>query len=202
MTANELDLKVCERVRRFDWGSNWEHFALVGAGQQGELRDTSGQPNRYYKWLACLIQELKPKQVTELGAAAGISTLAMSLYMPPEGKIISVDYDPTIAWQWMKPGYPNVIKILGDDLDLSIYPKDIKLDQTDIWFIDSLHTEEQLRKEFELYTQFFKKGAVVVLDDIHINEGMQKVWEELPYDKYDTTNPNHYSGFGHFIYDS
>ena len=196
MTSNSLDIQVAEDALKFTWGPLWSHFSEVGIGQQAEVNDTSGKQNRYYKWLYCLVKRLKPSQVVELGAAAGISTIAMALALPPDSKIISVDINPE-AWRWMKADY-NITKVLGDDLDLSIYPKDVDLAKTDLWFIDSLHEGDHLRKELELYKPFFKPGAVVVLDDIRINDGMLQVWNELPYDKCENTNPNHYPGFGFF----
>lgn len=195
LTANDLDKGVASLMGRLDLGPIMDSLSLVGSGQMLEVLDQSGRANRYYQWLCCLMQYLKPKQVVELGAAAGISTLLMAEFLPETSKLISVDCDPQ-AWRWMKKEYNNVMKILGDDLDLKIYPSYIDLAKTDVWFIDSLHEEAQLRKELELYTPFFKPGAVVVFDDIHLNEGMNKVWEELPWNKHDITNPCHYSGFG------
>jgi len=198
-TANELDLIVTELVHRYDVTPILQHMGLVGSGQIAEIKNESDRgQNLYYQWLACLVKFIKPKQVVELGAAAGISTTMMAFELPKDSKLYSVDIDPSIAWKWMDREYPQVIKVLGDDLDLSIYPKDCDLSQTDIWFIDSLHTEEQLRKEVELYKPFWKKGTIVVLDDIR-QPGLDTVWNELPYDKCETTIPNHFSGFGHFI---
>ena len=200
MTANELDIQVTELMRDYDPNTLLSHLKLVGAGQMEEVMrgESDRGVNRYYQWLACLMKLIKPTQVVELGAAAGISTLIMATELPKDSKLISVDIDPLLAWKWMDREYPQVIKVLGDDLDLSIYPKDIDLHQTDIWFIDSLHTEEQLRKELELYRPFFKKGAIVVLDDIKI-PGLDTIWSEITEDKCETTVPNHYTGFGHFI---
>ena len=197
MTANDIDKQVAELVSRYDPGLIMEHLDLVGVGQLQEVKDETGRPNRYYKWLACLMKFLKPKQVVELGAAAGISTIMMATSMDRSSKLYSVDIDPA-AWRWMKHDYPQVIKILGDDLDLSAYPGDCQLSDTDVWFIDSLHTEEQLRKEFDLYRPFWKKGAIVVLDDIRL-PGLDKIWAEITEDKCDNTIPNHYSGFGFFV---
>lgn len=199
-TANELDIAVTDLMRDYDVHKVLPHMTRVGSGQLEEV--VQGESirgfNRYYQWLACLMKLVKPKQVVELGAAAGISTIMMATELPKDSKLISVDIDKDLAWKWMDREYPQVIKVLGDDLDLGIYPKDIDLDQTDIWFIDSLHTEEQLRKEFALYRPFWKKGAIVVLDDIKI-PGLDKVWSEITEDKCETTVPNHYTGFGHFI---
>lgn len=212
VSANELDIKVQEALTHFDIGSLMHHFDLVGEGQKLELlnKNERGQ-NLYYQWLACLMKVVEPKQVVELGPAAGISTIAMATQLDKDVKLYSVDIDESLAWKWMKYDYPQVVKILGDDLDLKVWnlPVEIKensarargyvdLKKTDVWFIDTLHTKEQLTKEIELYSPFFKKGAVVVLDDIRM-EGLWDVWQSLSYDKCETTFPNHYSGFGHFV---
>lgn len=200
LTANELDIKVQDHLRHFDVYPLMPHLELVGEGQKLEvLNQTVQGDNLYYQWLACLVKLLKPKQIVELGPAAGISTIMMATQMPKDGKLYSVDIDRDLAWKWMKNDYPQVVKILGDDLDPQIWGADIeKLPDTDLWFMDTLHTKDQLEKEIKLYSKFWKKGTVVVLDDIRM-EGLWDVWQSLPYDKRETTHPNHYSGFGHFI---
>lgn len=197
LTANELDKIVHQYMTRYDVYPVMKHMEKVGYGQQMEVLNQTGNDNLYYQWLACLVRYMKPKQIVELGAAAGISTTMMALEMPQDCKLYSVDIDPEIAWKWMTYEHPNVTKILSDDLDMSIW-KGVDLAQTDLWFIDSLHTEAQLRKELELYSPYFKKGAVVVFDDIRLPE-LNGIWNELTYDKCETTHPNHYSGFGHVI---
>lgn len=199
VSSSELDMKVHEAMRHFDIGSLMHHFELVGEGQKLEVlnKNERGQ-NLYYQWLSCLMRVVEPKQVIELGPASGISTIAMATQLAPDAKLYSVDIDESLAWKWMKYDYPQVTKILGDDLDLNIFPEDLDLKKTDVWFMDTLHTKEQLTKEIELYSPFFKKGAIVVLDDIRM-EGIWDVWQSLTYDKCETTYPNHYTGFGHFI---
>lgn len=203
LSANDLDKKVMDYVHKYEVTPVLQHMKLVGAGQIAEVKDESDRGcNRYYQWLACLMRVIKPKQVVELGAAAGISTIMMATELPKDSLLFSVDIDPDLAWKWMDRDYPQVVKILGDDLDMGIWTKDlyppvrgVNLEETDVWFFDSLHTEEQLRAELKLYTPFFKKGAILVFDDIKV-PGLDKVWEELPYDKQDITIPCHYSGFG------
>lgn len=208
LTASELDIRVSDRVRRLDISELLPHLTLVAEGQFKEVTDTADYANRYYQWLACLMDEVKPKQVVELGAASGISTAIMASRLDDDAKLFSVDVDPNIAWKWMNREYPQVTKILGDDLDLSIWQyavtppakfnPDLLLSNTDVWFIDSLHTYDQLSKELKLYSPFFKKGAIVVLDDIRMEE-LLPIWESLPYDKFENTIPNHHTGFGFFI---
>lgn len=186
--------KIFKNIDNLSFADIDSHLSLIGVGQIMEIFEMSDHDNGYYKWLHAYVETKKPKQVVELGAAAGISTLLMAT-ANPESKIISVDCD-TAAWRWMNREYPNVIKVYGDDLDLSIYPKDIDLFKTDFWFIDTLHTGTQLKEELKTYKKFFKKGAVIAFDDIHVNKGMEEVWNELPYEKLDVSARLHYTGFG------
>lgn len=205
MTANQLDMAVMELVRGYDVYPVLQHMSKVGEGQIREVKNENDRTNLYYQWLACVIKLLKPQQVVELGAAAGISTIMMATELPKDAKLYSVDNDPDTAWKWMDKEYPQVIKILGDTRDIGIWkPSGMhpavhigrSLEGVDVWFFDSLHTQDQLEAELKLYTPFFKKGAVLVFDDIHMNSGMEKVWNDLPYDKQDISTPCHWSGFG------
>jgi cephalosporin hydroxylase len=198
MKADELNTKVLEMVKELDLTPLLDHIQNVGWGQQLEVKNISGTHNLYYQWLHCLMKLKQPKQVVELGSASGISTILMATVLPKDSILYSVDNDPDIAWKWMKYDYPQAKKILADDLNMDIW-KDIDLSKTDIWFIDTLHEEQQLRKEMLLYSKYFKRGSIVIFDDIHLNEGMQSVWDEFPYDKCDNSDPCHYSGFGFFI---
>lgn len=191
-TLNEEVMKLVK-----DYTLDKVDLSLVGSGQVEEVKNTSGRPNLYYKWLACLIKLTNPHQIVELGAAAGISTLMMASEMDKSSIFYSVDIDPTLAWKWMNIDYPQVKKILGDTLDMGIW-KNIELSKTDVWFFDSLHTFKQLSSELKLYSPYFKKGAILVFDDIQMSE-LRPIWESLPYDKFETSDFNHYSGFGHAI---
>lgn len=194
LTPNEIDLEVFGLLKDYDVEPLVARMPLVSlAHRELEIKNRRGD-NLYYQWLACLTKLLKPKQVVELGAAAGMSTMMIASELSPDAILYSCDNDPTIAWKWMSGEWPQVKRLLGSDLDLKVW-EGIDLEKTDLWFIDTLHFAEQLKKEIELYSPYWKKGAVVVFDDIRIND-MYPVWESLSYDKQENTNPCHYSGFG------
>lgn len=158
---------------------------------------------KYYQWLPNLIDEIKPKQIVELGGAMGVADVMMLQSKWQDYKLYSITLaEHGLEFSMVADEYKNFVKVVGNDLDLSNWPKDLDLSKTDLWFIDTGiaddHFAEQLQKELVLYTPFFKRGAIVLFDDIHKNEGMQKVWDELclKYDHYDGTDPLHYSGFG------
>ena len=195
LSANEIDIKVFDLLKHYDVNVIADHLTKINpAHVENEVKNGNGQ-NLYYQWLACLVRLLKPKQVVELGAAAGISTIMIATELSKDAKFYSVDNDPNIAWKWMSRDYPQLTKILGDDLNMAIWDGSIDLLKTDLWFIDTLHTTKQLTKEIELYSPYWKRGTIVAFDDIRIPE-VYSVWESLKYDKRENTNPCHYSGFG------
>jgi hypothetical protein len=55
-----------------------------------------------------------------------------------------------------------------------------------------------LYKEY-IYKDLCKDGALIVLDDIRMND-MYGFWEELAYPKLEITADCHESGFGVFLY--
>lgn len=195
LTANEINDRVFNLLKDYKLPMD-DLVGVSSAHIENEIKNGNGH-NLYYQWLACLTNLLNPKQVVELGAASGISTIMIATELPQKSALYSVDNDPTIAWKWMAKDYPQLVKILGDDLDLSIFPKGMELQATDLWFVDTLHTKKQLTKEIELYSPFWKQGAVVVFDDIGL-PGMKEVWQSLRYDKYES-NLLHYSGFGFIV---
>jgi hypothetical protein len=192
-SASEINQEVFKLLESYNVDNIADQLAGVSpAHLQNEVKNGNGL-NLYYVWLACLTRLLKPKKVVELGAASGISTIMIASELPDIAKFYSVDNDPTIAWKWMCTDYPQLTKILGDDLDMDIW-KSINLSKTDLWFIDTLHVASQLTKELELYSPFWKKGTIVVFDDIKMPE-LRPIWEALPYDKVEDDRL-HYSGFG------
>ena len=98
-----------------------------------------------------------------------------------------------------KDKYSNFHPIVGDYMDLSIWPKDVDLKKTDLFYIDGLHEEMHLRAELNLYKPFFKKGAIILFDDIFKNPGMARVWHDLENILdvgFKTTLPLHWTGGG------
>lgn len=154
----------------------------------------------YYKYLPLVIEKFKPQQVVELGSAAGTSALMMLSYLPDNAMLYACSIpEPEGEFRFIKEDYPNLKLIRGDDLDLSVWGN-TDLAKTDIWFFDTNHTYEQISSEYKLYKPFFKKGCLVFIDDINLNEGMQQFWNELNEEKLALPEWHTYlnTGFGVF----
>jgi len=185
----------------------WEKFDLrsvlpaLRKCSEGALEDVYNVNGcRYYQWLPNLIDEIKPSQIVELGGAMGVSALMMLHTLPKESKLFSITLEEHgLEFSFIVDKYENFVPVIGNDLDLSVWPKDCDLSKTDLFFFDSLHTTDQLTKELALYSPFFKKGTILLFDDIRMDE-IWPVWESLEKygitDKHECTNPLHWSGFG------
>jgi predicted O-methyltransferase YrrM len=170
------------------------HLTKCSAGSLYDIDNVA--ESYYYRYLSAAMRALKPKQVVELGSAGGASTLMMMATLPKDSQLIACSIpEPEIEFRFIdETKYPNLTCIHGNDLDLDVW-KGVDLHETDFWFIDTEHSYEQLHKELELYDRFFKPGAVILLDDIRINEGMQRAWDEITYPKLSLPDLHH-SGYG------
>ena len=194
MTARELAEKSLPRLRRFDVRPYLPALRGCNDGALGDILNTNGCA--YYQWTPGLIELVKPKQIVELGGAMGAWSL-MALNGPYQDfDLWSITLpEGGLEFSFIQDAYPNFHPIVADDLDLANWPKELDLAKTDLWFLDSEHTYEQLKAEIELYTPFFKKGAVLLFDDIRMPQ-LTPLWDGLPHDKCDMTDPLHYSGYG------
>jgi predicted O-methyltransferase YrrM len=166
---------------------------------QGSINDVlDTQDSLYYQWITCLMRTYKPKQIVELGGAMGCSALCMLSQLPEEAKLYSITLpEHGLEFSYIKTQYPQLTKIVGDDKDMSVWPKDLDFAKTDLLFIDAEHTAEAVRRELKTYLPLIGKGKLVLVDDIHMDE-LWDVWLELDKEKMDLSILHH-SGYGAFI---
>ena len=194
-SAKELFEKVKPLWEEYDLKQAEPYLKGLSDGSRRDVEDR--EKVGYYQFLPCLVDYLKPRQIVELGGAMGVAALMILSSLPKDSKLYSITLEENgLEFSFIQEKYPNFVPIVGDDLNLSNWSKDLNLGQTDLWFLDSEHSYAQFHAETELYKPFFKKGAVILIDDIKLNGEMFKGWLEFPGNKYDVTNWLHFSGFG------
>ena len=183
-----LDKKYLEK---FDV-TNKEHLAC--------LSYTKGVGGYYIPFLKYLVEQLKLKNIVELGNQTGMSTVALysAIKENKESHLYTVDIEkdqrfcPDIMFS-----DPQVDFIFGDvcsQTTLSKLPRNI-----DLLFTDTLHYDYQLRDEWDIYQHILSDTALVAIDDIRSNDkGI--LFDTLPYAKWDLTELCHESGWGLFLY--
>lgn len=193
MTLQEIVDQSMDKFKTFNLNPVMPALRFANEGAMNDVLNTNGCA--YYQWLPGLIEVVKPKQIVELGGAMGVSSIMMLNSQYQDFDLYSITLpEGGLEFSYVKDTYSNFHPILGDDLDVSNFSR-VDLSQTDIWFFDALHTFDHLSSELALYSPFFKKGAILLFDDIR-SFGLWPVWESLPYEKIELTDPCHYSGFG------
>lgn len=195
MTLQEIVDQSLAKLKEFDVRPCLPALRNANQGAIEDVLNTNGCAN--YQFFPGLIETVKPKQIVELGGAMGVGTVMMLQSKYQDFHLYSITLaEGGLEFSYVVDKYPNLTMIVGDDLDMENW-KDVDLGKTDLLYIDSLHTDKQIRKEIELYFPFLKKGTIVCLDDIRMPE-MYGAWKDLS-DKYETidlTNPCHYTGWG------
>lgn len=201
MTAQDLYTLGINKMKTFNVNTLLPALRMANEGAVNDVLNTNGCAN--YQWAVGVMEELKPKQIIELGGAMGVWDLCVLHSLPEECKLYSVTLEEHgLEYSYVVDKYKNFFPSVGDDLTLSTWPLELDFTNTDFWYFDSEHTEKQLRAELDLYSPFFKQGAIVLFDDIYINEGMTNVWNDIKSGKYgisdcfDATDPLHYTGYG------
>jgi len=181
--------------------SDSEFRAYLG-GQEGSW---------YYRWLRSAVEEFEPKNILELGTNTGASAIALYSAKASYCDLVTVDIQDVarcLPEEMFK--HPNFCQVIADDVAPGVVESTIGTanpmlvkrfhGSVDFLFIDTDHRADHLRKELDIYLKWLAPGALVVLDDININD-MREVWDSLPFVKLDISEDCHYSGFGMFVWE-
>lgn len=203
MKPKELFDRAMHLWQSFDETTVLTKLNLANSGAIEDFLNTNGC--RYYQWSSCLIDLVKPKQVVELGGAMGVWTICALHSLPQKSHLYSITLPENgLEFCYIPDEYPNLTKIVGDDRDMNNW-KGVDLKKTDLWFFDTgiadFHDANLLSEELKLYEPYFKKGAIILFDDIHKTPEMTATWNEITWPKLDCSDPLHHSGFGMAIYE-
>lgn len=155
----------------------------------------------YVKFLSILMKRLQPQLTVELWNREGVSTIWIAESAISFGwKFITVDIVNDLRYfpDSLNDEKKGIYTIFGDVFNLNIY-KEMPLD-IDILFSDTIHYNEQIRDEFEIYQYLLSDTALVAIDDIHVNDKWV-FFDAIDYPKWDLTNLCHVSGWGLFLFE-
>ena len=122
-----------------------------------------------------------PNNILELGTSLGLSSLYLA-YGSPSSSIITIEGCPNIS----KIAADNFQKAGMDQIELETGNFDDKLpgvlqnmETLDLAFIDGNHQEEPTIQYFEQCLLKSNPDTILIFDDIHWSDGMEKAWENI-----------------------
>ena len=141
------------------------------------------------------LEDRKGLMIVELGTSLGVTTAYLAA-MDSRNKVVTYEGCPAVAEvaraNWGKLGLSNIACVVGeitvDSLQLAVD----RLSGIDVAFIDANHTYEATLTYFNALASRVHEKSVVVVDDIHYNEDMEKAWKAICADERVTTTMDLY----------
>ncbi len=141
----------------------------------------SAKSKKFAQLLFRIVRKYQPLQIIELGTSLGITTAYLSKAGPAatvhtiEGaaevaKIAKKNFDQ-LSLQNINALIGNFDQVLAGLLD--------KIDKIDFAFIDGNHAEGPTLQYFGQMLDKAHGETIIVFDDIHWSEGMEKAWEQI-----------------------
>ena len=147
-------------------------------------------------------EDRKGLTIVELGTSLGVTTAYLAA-MDSRNKVVTYEGCPAVAEvaraNWEKLGLSNIACVVGeitvDSLQLTVDSLQLAVDSLsgiDVAFVDANHTCEATLTYFNALASRVHEKSVVVVDDIHYNEDMEKAWKAICADERVTTTMDLY----------
>lgn len=139
------------------------------------------KPKKLAQLIFRLVNELKPRNIIELGTCLGLTTAYLAK-AAPQARVISVEGCPQTAAVAQK----NIaslalkdVKVLTGNFDV-ILPKVIAdVEVLDFVFVDGNHRKQATLDYFSWCLPKVHEGTLLIFDDIYWSKGMGEAWEEI-----------------------
>ncbi len=145
----------------------------------GKLARISGIPHKYGRLFYDMCRKYKPATIIELGTGLGISTYYLAKGNP-DSSVITVEgsFEKTNYAKSMleNEGISNVKFFTGNFDELTEMTTSY-ISHPLLVFIDGNHTYEPTVRYFNFYLQYAKENTIIIFDDIHWSDEMEKAWK-------------------------
>jgi predicted O-methyltransferase YrrM len=146
-----------------------------------ELARTALKPKKYAQLLYRLVRYYQPQSVLELGTSLGITTAYLAT-ANPEATINTIEGSLAIAnvatENFTKLHLANIRQGVGN-FDLLLPEAIHELKSIDLAYVDGNHRYEPTIRYFNHLLPALHNHSILVFDDIHWSEEMEKAWEEI-----------------------
>lgn len=185
------EFKVIRKLKKNALNSNtYITITDLGAGStintsnKRKIKDiakNSSKAHKYGELFFRMVQFYQPTSVIELGTSLGFSTLYFALANNKMPVITIEGCEQTKAQamgNFIAAKAKNIKSLLGN-FD-QVYPAVLaQQKQADLVFVDGNHSYEATMRYFENTLPYVHSKTILIFDDIHWSEGMQKAWSKI-----------------------
>lgn len=172
-----------EMVNVWDRGAGSRQSANSMRSVQ-QIAKVALKPKKYSLLLHKITAYFQPSEILEMGTSLGITTCYLAA-SNNNTKVVTMEGAPSVASKakntFSRLGMSNVEMIEGDfDETLPSYLKSI--DQLGIAYVDGNHRYAPTINYFKQLMEKAGDQSIIIFDDIHWSEEMEKAWEEIKQD--------------------
>jgi cephalosporin hydroxylase len=149
---------------------------------------------RYYYLMYLLSQRLAPCVAVELGVERGDGLASLALGSP-DTLVFGVDQAVHGALPETLAEFPDITFLHARSTPV---PDELHVFEINILHVDTIHSYAQVTAEWQDYQPFLAQGAIVLFDDLHVENVAQKFYE-LPHPKRQDDRL-HRTGYGVLLY--
>jgi predicted O-methyltransferase YrrM len=184
------ELNKIEEIRHSLLGNNRKiHVTDLGTGSEidNKIRSISNITRKSScsmhdcRLLYCIVKNMQPVTIIELGTSFGISALAMAM-AAPGSKVFTIEGCPEIA-EIARENFEilniqNIRQLTGSFEDH--LPGVIsELEPPYLVFIDGNHRFDPTIQYFDLMASKADNQSIVIIDDIHWSKEMENAWKHI-----------------------
>jgi predicted O-methyltransferase YrrM len=128
-----------------------------------------------------MVNYYRPEKILEMGTSLGITTLYLST-PNQNARVITLEGCPETMRlakeHFDKLNAKNITPVVGEFS--STLPDALsKLGKLDFLYLDGNHSYKPTLDYFEQCLPYCHEDSILVLDDIHLNKGMEQAWDEI-----------------------
>ena len=137
-------------------------------------------------------EEKRPLEILELGTSLGVTTAYLAS-ASRKNRVMTLEGSESVlkiaqgVWRALKL---ENIEWQEGNIDNTLYKH--AREQLDLAYVDANHTYEATKRYVDFLLPRMTEKGIIVLDDIHYSEGMERAWEELKQDQRVTTTMDLY----------
>lgn len=137
-------------------------------------------------------EEKRPLEILELGTSLGVTTAYLAS-ASRKNRVMTLEGSESVlkiaqgVWRALKL---ENIEWQEGNIDNTLYK--YAREQLDLAYVDANHTYEATKRYVDFLLPRMTEKGIIVLDDIHYSEGMERAWEELKQDQRVTTTMDLY----------
>lgn len=174
LLSNETEITIT------DFGAG----SLYNNGKKKKIKTiakNAAKPEKYGQLFFRMIVDMQPKNIVELGTSLGLSTsyLASASASSMVNTLEGCPETAKMAQKVFDSQKLRNIQITVGNFD-DTFEKVLKnLSSLDFVFIDGNHQYEPTVRYFKQCLSYINENTVIIFDDVHWSEGMEKAWNEI-----------------------